>query len=150
MLAIAGLLLAAPVSAQVDTIRLTLEDAVRRAVENNPELAIVRLGTEVEAARVDESRGAFTPVFSSTLGRSSIVTPPSNSLLGNTGVDVNDWFSSTGVTQRLPWGSGTWSVAWDAAPTTTNNPITTFDPSLHSGFQIAFSQPLLKDRAVDS
>ena len=105
-------------------MQLTLADAVQRAVEHNPDLAIVRLGTEVEAARVGESRGAFAPVFSTTLGRSRNVTPPTNSLLGDRGVDVKDWFSSTGVRQRLPWGAGTWSVSWDTARTTTNSPIT--------------------------
>ena len=74
---------APPADQSVTTLRLTLDDAVRRAVENNPDLAIVRLGTEVEAARVEESRGAFTPVFSSTFGHSSIATPPSSSLLGS-------------------------------------------------------------------
>ena len=147
---IAGLVLSTPASAQVDTVRLTLEDAVRRAVENNPDLAIVRLGTEVEAARVGESRGAFVPVFSTQLGRSSSATPPANLLLGERGVDVDDWFSSTGVRQRLPWGSGTWSASWETSRTTSNNPISSFDPSLQSGFELAFSQPLLKDRAIDS
>ena len=46
---------------------LTLDQAVLRAVEKNPDLAIVRLATEVEAARVGESRGAFTPVFSTSM-----------------------------------------------------------------------------------
>jgi outer membrane protein len=132
------------------SLALTLEDAVRRAVEHNPDLVVVRLGTEVEAARVGESRGAFTPVFSTQLGRSGNVTPPSNFLLGDRGVDVSDWFSSTGVRQRLPWGAGTWSVSWDTSRTTTNNPISSFDPSLQSGFEVAFSQPLLKDRKIDA
>src|SRR5438132_6679175 len=152
--ALSAALIATPVSAQVaqpanDTLQLTLEDAVHRAVENNPDLAIVRLGTEVEAAHVGESKGAFTPVFSTIFGRSSSVTPPSNFLLGDRGVDTNDWFSSTGVRQRLPRGAGTWSVSWDTARTTTNNPISSFDPSLQSGVQIAFSQPLLRDRKID-
>jgi len=132
------------------TMRLTLDQAVRRAVENNPDLAIVRLGTEVEAARVGESRGAFAPMFSTTVGRSSNVTPPSNFLLGDQGVNVDDAFWSTGVRQRLPFGGGTWSASWDSARTTTNNPISSFDPSLQAGFQIAVSQPLLKDRVVDA
>lgn len=132
------------------TLQLTLDDAVRRAVENNPDLAIVRLNTEVEAARVGESRGAFTPVFSTQLGRSSSATPPANLLLGDRGVDVDDWFSSTGIRQRVPWGAGTWSLSWETSRTTTNNPISSFDPSLQSGFQLAFSQPLLKDRAIDA
>ncbi|HJU43172.1 MAG TPA: TolC family protein [Vicinamibacterales bacterium] len=132
------------------TLDLTLEDAVRRALDNNPDLAIVRLDTDVQTARVGESRTAFTPVFSTTLGRSSTVTPPQNFLLGERGVDVDDWFSTTGVRQRLPWGSGTWSLSWDSSRTTTNNPLTSFDPTLQSGFQLAFSQPLLRDRKIDS
>jgi outer membrane protein TolC len=143
---------AMPSAAQEATpsLQLTVDDAVRRAVENNPELAIVRLGTEVEAARVGESRGAFVPVFSTQLGRSSSVTPPSNFLLGDRGVDVDDWFSTTGVRQRLPWGSGAWSVSWETSRTTSNNPINSFDPTLQSGFQFAFSQPLLRDRTIDA
>jgi outer membrane protein len=151
-IALGALLISAAAEAQVrqpDTLRLTLAEAVHRAVEHNPDLAVVRLDTEVGAARVGESRGAFAPVFSTLFGRSSNVTPPSNFLLGDRGVDVNDSFSSTGVRQRLPWGAGTWSVSWDTSRTTTNNPLSSFDPSLQSGFQVAFSQPLLKDRAID-
>ncbi len=158
--AVVGLLLSTTAAAQDETFRqpnrstealpLTLEEAVRRAIENNPDLAIVRLGTELETARVGESRSAFTPVFSTMIGRSSTATPPANLLLGEGGVDIDDWFSSTGVRQRVPWGSGTWSLSWETARTTTNNPISSFDPSLQSGFQIAYSQPLLKDRTIDA
>jgi len=140
----------APSWAQERILPLTLDEAVTRAVQNNPELAIVRLGTEVEAARVGESLGGFAPVFSTQLGRSSSVTPPSNSLLGDRGVDVDDWFSSTGVRQRMPWGSGAWSASWETARTTTSNPLTSFDPSLQSGLQLAVSQPLLRDRTIDA
>ena len=140
---------AAAIPATGYTVQLTLEDAVRRAVENNPELAIVRLETQVEAARVDETQTAFAPVLSSIVGHSSTVVAPSNSLLGSQGIDTDDLFSSTGVRQRLPWGAGTWSVSWDAARTTSNSPLNSFDPSLQSGFQLAFSQPLLKDRKID-
>src|SRR5206468_9741146 len=98
-----------------DTLPLTLDDAVRRAVEHNPDLAVVKLATEVEAAHVGEARTAYTPVFSTTLGRSSAIAPSTNFLLGTQGVDTRDWFSSTGIRQRIPWGNGTWSVSWDAS-----------------------------------
>lgn len=147
------ILIANSAAAQADkpeTLQLTLEEAVRRAVDNNPDLVVVQLSTEVEAARVGETRSAFAPVFSTVLGRSSNVVPPSNFLLGDRGVDSNDWFSSTGVRQRLPWGSGTWSLSWDTSRTTSNSPLSSFDPTIESGFQIAFSQPLLKDRRIDA
>jgi outer membrane protein TolC len=131
-------------------LELTLDDAVRRAVERNPDLAIVRLATEADAARVGEARGAYAPVFSTMFGRSRNVTPPTNYLLGDAGVDEKDWFSTTGVRQRLPWGAGTWSISWDAARTTTNSLISSVDPTLESGVALAFSQPLLRDRKIDA
>jgi outer membrane protein TolC len=146
----AGVVSAQPAAAQGEPLALTLDEAVRRAIENNPDLAIVRLDTDVEAARGGEAKTAFTPVFGTVLGRSSTVTPPANFLLGERGVDVDDFFSSTGVRQRLPWGSGTWSISWDTARTSTDNPLTSFDPTLESGVQLAFSQPLLRDRQIDS
>ncbi len=157
--ALGAWLVTTPVAAQVgpipqiggtETVRLTVDEAVRRAIEHNPELAIVRLGMDVETARVAQARGAFTPMFSSVFGRSSAVTPPSSSLTGDRGVGVDDLFSSSGVRQRFPWGAGTWSVSWDAARTTTDNPISSFDPSLQSNFEVAFSQPLFKDFRIDA
>jgi outer membrane protein len=147
-----ALLLSTNAVAQDDSraIRLSLDDAVQRAVERNPDLAIVKLDTEVEAARLGETRGAYAPVFSTLFGRSRNVTPPTNFLLGDAGVDVKDWFSTTGVRQRLPWGAGTWSISWDAARTTTNSLISSVDPILQSGVELAFSQPLLRDRKIDA
>ena len=132
-----------------EMLSLTLDQAVRRAVERNPDLAIVQLGTEAEAARVGESRGAFVPLFSTAFGRTSSASPPSSLLTGEAGVDVDDWFSSTGVRQRLPWGSGSWSVSWETWRTATNSPFSSFDPSLQAGLQVAYSQPLLKNRRID-
>jgi outer membrane protein len=151
IVAIGVLRLSTPAVAQSDrpAIQLSLDDAVQRAIDRNPDLAIVRLETEVEAARVGEARGAYAPVFSSTFGRSRNVTPPTNYLVGDSALDVADWFSSTGVRQRLPWGAGTWSVSWNAARTTTNSLVSSVDPTLLSGVQVAFSQPLFKDRKID-
>ena len=131
------------------TIELTLDDAVRRAVDNNPDLVVVRLERDVETARTAQTRAAYVPMFSTTLGRSSIVTPPSTLLSGEQGVDVDDWFASSGFHGRAPWGAGAWSVTWDTARTTTDSPISSFDPSLQSGVLFAYSQPLLRDRAID-
>lgn len=149
----AAMLAAAPAQSQTPPaadLSLTLEDAVRRAVEHNPDLTVVRLAQDVEAAHVGEAKSAYTPMFSTTIGRSSAVAPPTNSLLGPTGVDTQDLFSSTGVRQRIPWGNGTWSASWDASRTTSNSVLNSFDPSLQSGLQVAFSQPLFRDRTVDS
>ena len=130
-------------------LSLTLAEAVQRALEHNSDLAIVRLDTDAGAARVAESRGAYVPLFTTTAGRTRSVSPPASALLGDAGVEDNDWFSSTGLRQRMRWGGGAWSLSWDTARLTSTNPFNSFDPNLQSGIQAAFSQPLLKDRAID-
>lgn len=135
--------------AQPATLQLTLADAVERAIAHNPDLGIVRLATDADDARIAESRAAYTPMFQTTAGRTRNTTPPASVLQGSTGLAVDDWFSSTGVTQRVPWGGGTWSVSWDADRATTNDPFVQFDPNLQSGVQVAFSQPLLRNRTID-
>lgn len=138
---------ATPAAGKLD---LTLEDAVRRAVDHNPDLAVVRLDANAQSARVAEARGAFVPLFNQKLGRSNTASAPSSFLTGVNGIESRDWFSSTGFSQRLQWGGGTWSASWDAARTSTNSPLNTFDPATQSGVQLAFSQPLFRDRTTDS
>jgi outer membrane protein TolC len=132
------------------TIKLTLDEAVLRAVDHNPDLAVVRLGIDAEASRVGGSRSAFAPVLTSAFGRSSIAVPPTTALLGTDAVQTGEWFGSAGLRQRLPKGGGSWSVTWDGSRTSTDSPFSSFDPSLQSGVLLAFSQPLLKDRETDA
>ena len=152
----AVVLLAPTLSAQSErtapsaqALELTLEEAVRRAVENNPDLAIVRLGTDVESARILQAEGAYRPVFATTFGRSSNVTAPLGIVPGQEGLETAEWFSSAGVSQRLRRGGGTWAASFDASRTSSNNPFNAFDPNLQSGLQVAFSQPLFRDRKTD-
>ena len=131
-------------------VTLSLDDAVRRALEHNPDLAVVRLEPEAGRARVAQARSAFLPVASSTLGRTNQITPPSNPLVGDRGVEAKDWFSVIGVRERLPWGGGTWNVSWDASRSRTQSLFTNFNPTLQSSLLVAFSQPLLRDLAIDA
>jgi outer membrane protein TolC len=136
--------------APASILPLTIDEAVRRAVEHNPNLAIVRLGVDSSATEVAAARSAYTPLLSTSLGRSRVVTPPSTLLDGAAGINTTDVFSSVGVRQRITWGNGTWGVSWDGARTATDSPFSSFSPSLQSGLSLAFSQPLLRDRVMDS
>lgn len=128
---------------------LTLDEAVRRALERNADLAIVRLEPEAGTTRVEQAESAFRPVLSTTFGMTRVTTPPTSSLFGDSGVKNTDWFASGTLRQRLFAGGGTWLASWDAQRTTTNSPLSSYDPDLGSSLLLAFSQPLLRDREVD-
>lgn len=130
-------------------IALTLDDAVRRAVDNNADLAVVRLEPEASAARELQAQSAFLPELSTTFGRSRVTTPPTSSLFGSEGVNNTEWFGTGTLRQRLFTGGGTWLASWDASRATTNSPISSYNPDLGSTLLLAFSQPLLRDRVID-
>jgi outer membrane protein TolC len=131
-------------------LKLTRDDAIRLAVENNPDLAVVRFDPLAGDARVAAARAAFVPTLTSSLLHNSDTTPPTNLFSGESPVDTRFWSGSAGLRQRLPWYGGSYDVSFTGARSTTTNPISTFTPSLTSAFQAIVSQPLLRDFKTDA
>jgi outer membrane protein TolC len=142
---------AQPTPAQpTSVLRLTREDAIRLATENNPELAVIKYEPLAGDARVAAARAAFVPTANTSVLRNSDTSPATNLFSGNTSLETRFWSGSAGLTQQLPWGGGAYDVSFVSARTTTNNPITSFAPSLTSTLQAVFSQPLLRDFKIDN
>jgi HAE1 family hydrophobic/amphiphilic exporter-1 len=133
-----------------ETLRLTRDEAVRMAMENNPDLAVVRYAPAAGDARLSAAHAVFLPTVSSGLQRNSAATPPANLFSGEAGIQTDFWSADAGLTQRLKWGGASYDVAFVSQRTTTDNPFTSFTPSLTSAVQAIFSQPLLRDFKVDS
>ena len=137
-------------SASAETLRLTRDETVRMAMENNPELAVVRYEPGASDARVAAAYAAFLPTFTSGINRNSAATPPVNLFSGEAGVQTDYWSADAGLGQRLKWGGASYNVSFVSQRTTTDNPFTSFTPSLTSALQAIFSQPLLRDFKTDS
>ena len=135
--------------AQGETLKLTRDEAVRMAVENNPDLAVARFEPAASDARVSAAQAVFLPTFSSALQRNSTQTPPANLFSGETGIQTDFWSGDAGLSQRLRWGGATYDVSFTSQRATTNNPFTSFTPSLTSTLQAIFSQPLLRNFKTD-
>ncbi len=158
---LAAVLLPSPTHAQVTstasvqapttaTVRLTRDEAIRFAIQNDPNLAVDRLDPLASRARIAAAQGAFVPTISTGLQRNSQTTPSSNLFSGDSAVKTDFWSGSAGVGQLLPWGGGNYDVSFNSARTTTTNPLTTFTPSLTSSLQAVFSQPILRNFKTDA
>jgi outer membrane protein TolC len=132
------------------SLRLTRDDAIRLATENNPDLKVIRYEPIASDARVAEARGLFVPTATSSILRNSDSAPSTNLFSGDTSLETRFWSGSAGLNQLLPWGGGSYDVSFVSARTTTNSPINTFTPSLTSALQAVLSQPLLRNFRTDS
>ena len=133
-----------------EVVRLTRDEAVRMAIDNNADLAASRFDPAISAERVAAARSAFIPTLSTALQRNSETTPSSNLFSGDSALKTEFWSGGATLGQLLPWGGGTYDVSFTSARTTTTNPLTTFTPSLTSSIQAVFSQPLLRNFKTDS
>jgi outer membrane protein len=130
--------------------RLTADEAVRLAAENNLGIQVARYDPQIEDLSVAQARAGWTPTFNSTLQQNSTKSPPNSLLSGAQLSLVNDQFSTnTNVQQVLPWG-GNYSFGWDSARSTSNNIFANFNPQVRSSLALNYTQPLLRGFGIDS
>jgi outer membrane protein TolC len=133
-----------------ETLQLTLDEAVKRALENNADLAVARYNPELSQQSVLGAQGAFDPVVYSTLSKSSQDTEGTTALAGgnvvNTQQDV--WNFGTSVPLR-PTG-GTFTVDFNNFKRDTDNAFTTLNPLYSSNLSIGLDQPLLRNFRIDA
>ena len=139
----------APQAPAEQTLTVTRDEAVKLAIENNPDLAVVRYGPGISEAQVAAARGAFVPTLQSAIQRNNQQQPPINLFSGASGLTTGVWSTNVSLSQFLPRGGGSYSVGWDSSRTTTNSIIAGFNPALSARLQFALSQPLLRDFHID-
>jgi HAE1 family hydrophobic/amphiphilic exporter-1 len=129
--------------------RLTVEDAVRLAAENNLGIQIARYDPQIEDLNVAQARASYAPSFTSTIQSSSRTQPNQNFLAGAITANDDTFATNTGVAASLPWG-GTYDIGLDSSRFQSNNFSSTYNPSLRSSFSARVTQPLFRNFRIDA
>ena len=139
----------APPQAVGPTLAVTVEEAVRLALQNNLGLEAERLGPQAAAFDVAEARAAYAPDLFSITTKSSSATPPSDFLTGTGAVITSGGVRTTnGLAQAVPWGGGRYQVSFFGARSTTTG-FTNYNPALRSTLDMSYTQPLLRGFKID-
>ena len=130
-------------------VPMTLEDAVRRAVDNNLEVAVERLNPQTFDFTLASLRATYKPVATSSLGRRDVVRPPTSLL--NPGVpNVSTMTYNSGLTQNLQWGGGSATLVFNNSKIVSpDDQIASFDPQFNASYLFSFTQPLLRGFRID-
>jgi outer membrane protein len=131
-------------------IRLTPDEAVRRALENNIELAVERLNPLLQDLSLASVRGAYRPTVTSLVNMSSAMPLPTTTLVGGTRVKNDTINVNAGVTQALPWYGGTVTAFWNNPRTDTTSTFATLNPQYTPQIQVSATQPLLRNFKIDN
>jgi outer membrane protein TolC len=130
-------------------VPMTLDEAVKHAIDNNLELAVERLNPQTFDLTLASLRAAYKPVATSSIGRRDNVRPPT-SLLNPGSPNVSTTTYNSGITQNMQWGGGVASLTFNnntvASP---NDLLAQFDPQFNSSYLFAYTQPLLRGLRID-
>jgi outer membrane protein TolC len=129
-------------------LQLTLDDAVRRAMDNNVDIAVERYSPEDSEQAIKQAKGVYDPLLLSTLSKNSQTDPARNAFSGGEKVDTDTTVFNFGARQYMPTG-GNARLDFNNNKTDTNSVFTTFNPSFGSSFNAGLTQPLLRDFKID-
>jgi outer membrane protein len=136
-------------AAERPVLELSLDDAVKRALDNNLDIAVDRYNPAAGAEGVRQALGAYDPFLTGVLSTGSQQSPATHAFNGGTQVTTDTQIWNFGVTQYLPSG-GSFNITFNSNKSNTNSVFTTFNPTYTSFFSLNLTQPLLRNLKLDS
>src|SRR4051812_27659448 len=95
--------------------RLSMDEAVKLALEQNLGIRIQRIDPQIQDVGIAQAKAFWSPALTTNLARNSQTQQPTSSLAGGASSILNGNFSSAiGLNQTLPWGGGD-TATWNSS-----------------------------------
>ena len=141
-----------PGAAPREVRRLTVDDAVRQALEHNLGIQVAKLAPQLQDLNIAQTLTAWSPSLTGTGSTTSTDTPNSSFLSGAAGDEINDrrFAGNAGIRQATKWHGASYALGWDNTRATTTNLFTNFNPQYNSSMSLSVVQPLLRNFKIDN
>src|ERR1043166_9171358 len=133
-----------------ETLSLTLNDAIKRALENNNDIEVARDDVRFAETQLRSLEGIFDPVFAITPTYDKRISPQQSSLGGGSVTSTTTYSWSPSVVKQFGRGGGNYFLQFQNSHTNTSNSFSLLNPFYTSNLSLQFTQPLLRDRAIDN
>ena len=131
--------------------RLSADEAVRMALENNLGIQAERLSPQINTFAVAGARAAYAPVLFSNFFNRNSTQPPSTFITGSGSLLTTESLTQDGgLAQNIPWGGGNYSLSLSGGKVTTSATDSRYNPQLSSNLSARIVQPLLRNFKTDS
>lgn len=134
-------------------LSLTLNDAVRLALENNNDIEITRGDVRLAGTSLRSVEGVYDPVLRLSPQFSTSILPNASVIGGSTrnpgAITETSWRGGASISKLFSFGGGQYEVFSTTGRTTTNSILTQLSPQYSNEIGIGFSQPLWRNRGID-
>ncbi len=135
-------------------VALTLDDAVKLALDRNLDIAVQRLNPQIQDEAVARIRSVYYPALTSQLATQSTTTPATTSLAGSgqAGAPIVTGLSTYngGIAQSVPWGGGNFNVVLNNNKSSTTSLNSLYNPTYNTNWSGIYTQPLLRNFGIDA
>ena len=136
------------------TVRLTLDDVVKTALDHNLNIVVQRLNPEISDISLASLRSVYLPALTSTLSTQSTITPATTSIAGSgtAGAPVTAGLSTYngGVTEFVPFAGGSYAITLNNNKSTSTSLNVLYDPTFNTAYSFQYTQPLMKGLRTDA
>jgi outer membrane protein len=135
-----------------NTIALSLNDAIKRALQNNNDIEVARDDVRYAETQLRSLEGIYDPIFSITPQYDKRITPQTSIFSGATSTGTTSqtvYALSPSLTKAFSYGGGQYTVSFANTKTVTNATSSTLNPIFASNLSLSFTQPLWRNRSID-
>jgi len=134
-------------------VPLTLDDAVKFALDRNLDIAVQRLNPEINDIAYASIKSVYHPNLTSLISTQSTTNASTSTVSGGAAgapivVGVNNY--NGGIAQSIPWGGGSAAVQLNNTKNTTTSLNTLFNPTYQPNWSASYVQPLFRNFTIDS
>jgi HAE1 family hydrophobic/amphiphilic exporter-1 len=133
-----------------ETVALSLNDAIKRALENNNDIEVARDDVRIAETQLRALEGIFDPIFALTPTYDKRISPQQSSLGGGSVTSTTVWSVDPSVVKQFGKGGGNYILSFGTDRTNTNNSFSQLNPFYSSNLALQFTQPLLRNRSIDN
>ncbi len=134
-------------------VQLTLDDAIKLALDRNLDIAVQRLNPQIFDFSVANLQAFYKPTLISTLSKNSATNPStqttSGAAAGSGIIQGVDTFNG-GISQNLRWGGGSFTGTLNNNRTSTTSLTALFNPTYNTNWSAQYTQPLLRNFKIDN
>jgi outer membrane protein TolC len=133
---------------------LSLNEAIRRAIENNNDIEIARGDVRLAEATLRAFQGVYDPVLNIFPEITNLVQSQQSTLGGGTDqtgtLTTTDIRFDNSISKFFSVGGGSYTFFFNNNRRTTNSRFNQLNPVYSSSAGVTFTQPLWRDRSIDN
>ncbi len=136
-----------------NTLALSLNDAIKRALQNNNDIEVARDDVRFAETQLRSLEGVYDPIFSITPQYDKRITPQTSIFSGATSTGTTSqtvYTLSPTISKAFSTGGGQYQLSFANTKTVTNATSSTLNPIYASNLALSFTQPLWRNRSVDN